>query len=50
MQYVPKSMHEFLGVKLLCTFRGYVGLNFSPIRSHVNENEKKKKLKTKKNV
>ena len=33
-------MHEFFGVNLLCNFRGDVV--FSPMWSHVNENEKKK--------
>ncbi len=38
---LTRSMHDFLGANLFCVFRQDVFEVFSPIWSHVNENEKK---------
>ena len=44
---LTRSMHDFLGANLFCVFRQDVFEVFSPIWSHVNENEKKKWQKSK---
>ncbi len=44
---LSRSMHEFLGVNLLCTFRGDVWNFFSHL-VHVKENKKRKKKRKKK--
>ena len=41
VETLPRSMHELFGVNLCCTFRGDVVKVFSPMWSHVNENDKK---------
>ena len=43
LETLPRSMHVFFGVNLLCALRGGVIRSFisSPILPYVNENEKK---------
>ncbi len=40
VETLPRSIHEFLGANLVCSFRGDVIWTFTPILSHVSENEK----------
>ncbi len=47
VETLPRSMHEYLGANLLCTFRQDV-VGSSPIWSHANENEKNKNGKNSK--
>ncbi len=43
VETLPRSMHDFFAVSLFCNFRGDVIWNFSPMWSHVKENERNRK-------